>query len=363
MPIALLLFATQARAQPGSPSASSIGNGAVVLTWQAPPGCPSQADVSAEIANMLSTTRARADVPPVRVRASVRARGARFELRLWTEQAGQSGQRLLQTPDCAALPRTVSLLLGLMLGRADGDEIDRTLPEASHAEASSAASNSAETSNAEPSNAEPRNAEPSDESEATPPPASTAAQASVDAQASREAATAAAIGWALHAGGGAQAAALPRLGWVGTLGADILFSPVRVSLLALAWPTAHGPAHRDVESARARVSGLGLAALACRDTPIAPLSLSLCAGGQLAWLRARADGDQIVPSSAVAPWPGLRAAVELTWPHDSPLRLRLSLDGVLSLGRPRFIIDGLPTLHRVPILAPSARLSLVLPGT
>jgi hypothetical protein len=82
------------------------------LTWQAPEGCPSQAQVEEEIASALSHLRGKG---PVEVTAQVALREGEpgFKLRVKVTHAGQGGERVLPIDDCDDASRAAALLVAL----------------------------------------------------------------------------------------------------------------------------------------------------------------------------------------------------------------------------------------------------------
>ena len=87
----------------------------------------------------------------------------------------------------------------------------------------------------------------------------------------------------------------------------------------------------------------------CRSVPVSRARLDACAGAGLAVLRASATGTA-VDHHVLAPWPILRATLELALPLG-PIELRAiaALDAAPTW--PRFEISGVGDVHRVDTLA------------
>ncbi len=89
-----------------------------------------------------------------------------------------------------------------------------------------------------------------------------------------------------------------------------------------------------------------------------PLELALGAGAEVAHISAIgvALNEPVVGVPGGATWPALRAGATLTAPIYKPIFLRLSVDAVAPLQRPKFVIDPLGTVHQPSAI--TARLGL-----
>jgi len=294
---------------------------AIELSWQAPDGCPDEAQVRAEAARALGTAPATSS--PLVAEAQVERSGEGYVLHLRTRFEGKLGERRLEARDCHALMQSVTLVLGVLLG-------------------------------AEPS------PEPAPAPALDPVPAPAPAPAPVPVPAPDEPTTAEPPRrprpFALLLGAGLQLALMPEPAFLGLFGAEL-----RLGALALgaqvqgSQPTEQQPA----TGVATRMAGLGGALLACYRWPVTSMALGLCAGARAAALRARGEGPAIDPSAAVAPWYALFAGADLTWPRDAVLGLRLWADAAVSLARPRFVVQGVGEVHRVPPVVGQLGLGLV----
>ena len=109
----------------------------------------------------------------------------------------------------------------------------------------------------------------------------------------------------------------------------------------------------------ARFAAVGGTLRACGRLPFWQLRAGLCLGPSAFALRGRASGA-IREASSVAPWYAASGSATLGWPRAA--RVRVELEGGLnvSLNRPRFVIQGLSQVHRVPSVVPELALLLAL---
>ena len=294
------------------------------LQWQAPAECPSATAVRAELAR-IARARPGSLLTPLGARAEVERRGTTYLLTLQTDHSGEHGERRLEAADCKTLVRTLTLILALTYGA--GVEM------ADHTQQPTAALRHEPQSG--PARPPPQ------------PPATEAQRASyTDSQP-----PASDIGGdrpelAFWLGGGIQLGLLPTAALATSAGVEWRHGVWSLGLQLTAWPAVATAATSNVD---ARFDGLAGELRACRGLPVAALMLGLCAGAQLAALRGRSDGATS-DGSAVAPWYAWVAAATVSWPRGSWLAGRIEAGLAGSLDRPRFNIDGVGTVHRVPTL-------------
>jgi hypothetical protein len=317
----LALFAPKAAAQGALP---------LELSWQAPDHCPSAADVHAEL-ERIAHARPGLTLEPLRANAEVTLTHKRYVLNVVTEHQGQRGERRVEARDCKTVVRTLTLILALTFGA--GVELS---------ESASAPGDASAEPVAEPPPPPPPKPAPA------PPPVETRADVAPDKPRGPRP-------WLVLAGGGALWGAAPRAAGMLSLGVERELGALSLGVRGLG---ALARAEQPRDGVNAHFAGLGAALQGCGRLALASLSGALCASARALALRGRADGD-IQDAEAVAPWYALSAGAALTWPRDFWLRVRVEGALALSLNRPRFIIEGLSQVHRVPRLAPELGLALL----
>jgi len=85
------------------------------LNWQAPEGCPSQAQVEEEIKSALAHLQGHGAVD-VLAEVTLREGEPGFQLRVRVSHDGQSGERVLPIDDCDDASRAAALLVALSVG-------------------------------------------------------------------------------------------------------------------------------------------------------------------------------------------------------------------------------------------------------
>jgi hypothetical protein len=86
----------------------------IALAWVAPPGCPSEREVRAEIERVLGGPPDPASQPYLRAEARVSGgRGGGFHVHLITHLGGVIGERDLHGPTCAAVANAAALIVAL----------------------------------------------------------------------------------------------------------------------------------------------------------------------------------------------------------------------------------------------------------
>jgi hypothetical protein len=85
----------------------------VALSWSAPAGCPTQADVEADIARRLGRSLA-ADGAALEADAAIESTAGGYRLTLATELEGESGTRVLDAQRCDELASAASVTVALL---------------------------------------------------------------------------------------------------------------------------------------------------------------------------------------------------------------------------------------------------------
>jgi len=88
--------------------------GALTFSWQAPAGCPSRDEVSAEIARLLGGSIRIPRGGDIKASAVV-AHGPTWSLAMETELAGRPGRRSLEAASCQDLADAAALIVALMI--------------------------------------------------------------------------------------------------------------------------------------------------------------------------------------------------------------------------------------------------------
>lgn len=100
--LAACVWATSARA----------GDSPLSLTWIVPPGCPTEAEVAADVTRRLAGS---ISARPVLARAEVTVHKDSWRVVLSTQQSGATGRRVLEGPTCAAVASATALILALTI--------------------------------------------------------------------------------------------------------------------------------------------------------------------------------------------------------------------------------------------------------
>jgi hypothetical protein len=313
------------------------------LEWQVPAECPPAAAVRSEL-ERIARARPGHALEPVSARARVTRRGSSYQTTLHTERAGSRGERRLEANDCTTLLRTVTLVLALTFGA--GVELDESSRFAPSAALRDAPASAAPSSHASPAASAPAISAPQ------PAPAS-ATDASAGARRpaggrGRERA------WSYLLGAGARVGLFAPAAATLSLGAELARGAL---LLGARASGIFAPRQRVTAGIDARFMGGALALQACGTLPLGPISGALCGAGHAGILNGRSWGD--ARGVANAPWYALSGGLAVTWPRDFWLRLRAEAGLVVSLDRPRFVIEGVGQVQRVARLLPDVALLLV----
>ena len=322
----LLFAATPARADEGTLP--------LVLEWQAPEECYSAEDVRTELSRIARVRKGR--VPSeLSAHGRIERKGKEYRLSLTTERNGIVGERSLVSSECRSLGREVTLVLALAFG--EGVELVPDEPP--------------DAAESEPAAKPP--------AEAARPAVRTVKKAPKPVtRAAREPRAASPKGFraAAYAGAGLLWKALPEPALQVSLGAELgaehwWFSP-RLNLV----PTVTDSLERGVE---ARYDAAGAALSFCGGSPLGSFSVAGCAALAATAVRGRSTGAT-ESGSATAPWYAAGPAVSVGWPSSTLISLRLEAALLVSLNRPRYVVDGLGEAHEIPLFVANPSLSVVL---
>jgi hypothetical protein len=304
------------------------------LSWDAPPECPSQSEVMAELSRITRVKPGRV-VTRISAQAKIeRSSDGRYELRLRTQREDQTGDTDLDAATCPVLKRGVTLVLALALG--DGvDLIDEKTPPSVASETNPAPSPGPAPPPASPAPPQPR-----------PTATTTVAPESLSPTPSA------------RVRGSAWLAAIGARGLVGkpALGPQFGLSARQTHWAALArvdvWPTQSAPNVGGVASTEdAVIASIG----GCARAPFGAWSLASCANFELGAIHARSRGA-FQDGSATAPWYAAGPSFALTTPLDGPLKLRLEAGLSIAFDPPHFALRSFGDVSVVARFVPALSL-------
>ncbi|HVU50503.1 MAG TPA: hypothetical protein VHL80_07435, partial [Polyangia bacterium] len=322
----------------------------LTLTWVAPTGCPTAADVRGEVERLVRFPHGQEPKALV-AEGRVEDRDGRWRLRLHTERDGVPGERELEADSCASLAHAATLVMALAFGVGENapppapppvEERPRPPPRPRVVEAPPPPPPPVETPPPPP---------PSPPRPAAPPVV-------VAAPATPRPPTAWSIGAEMMLGGPLPSGPASRLaGWGAGVGLAATRGRLRAELRARAWlPTDDAITGT---STRMQSSGEGLAASVCRIAARPRWgALALCATGGSAAIRGASTGG-LTSTPRTAPWSFAGFAIDerLRLWRGLHLEVRLELD--TSLTRPEFALGSGPepqamitTVYAVPRVVP-----------
>ncbi len=305
----------------GLAPAPAAGDEAIELDWRAPVGCPERDEVRRSIARLVPAADVR-----LRVRAEIMARGRGFEGTLALEGDDPESARSLQADDCHVLARAMAVVIAVSLDPfAVAEAIDgpATIPAAEVPEPSSppretlvsprARAGASDRPAPRPTPAHPR-ARPSDE----------ALELGVRLGAG--------VGGLLFPGAGVGLSLAPFLGT----------SRLHVRAVAEYWAPQR-IRFDPLRDASAEVQLVSGGVRVCPQLVRGRVRVPLCAGADVGAMLGRGTGrDLASASSGRQTWVGAVLEPGIAVGVTSRVSLWLALEGVVSLYRPRFAIDGGP---------------------
>ncbi len=300
------------------------------LTWDAPPECPSYADVVTEL-ERITRVRPGREITSVRAKAKIeRLEDGRYRLTLLTEREGQTGETDLDAASCPVLKRGVTLVLALTLG--DGvDVVDEDVANTKPKPADRAADRKPEP---------PPPSPPSVALTPSPPPADRA----VDG-----------LRWSpwLAANGGWGLLREPSFG--AQLGLGLGKRHWQTRFDATFWPPVAGARFQGVDASYfAFVGAVG----ACGRWPFAGWSFAGCATLQIGALHGASTGA-FRDGAATAPWYAAAPSLVVTAPFYGPVAVRLEAAVAIAFDPPRFALRYAQDVYAVSRFVPALSLGLV----
>lgn len=299
----------------------------VELSWDAPPECPSQSEVLAELARITRVKPGRVVTPIVAQAKIEHTADDRYKLRLRTQRDDQTGDTELEAATCLVLKRGVTLVLALALG--DGvDLVDEKAP-----------------------------APPADSAEpaipARVPPLIAAKSPSPTPQHER-AVSRAPLGWS------PWLAAASAWGLVGrpSLGSRFGLTLHQTHWAAFShvtlWPRETAS---SVDGVASSFSAVSAALGGCARDPFGAWSLSVCAALELGAIHGASQGA-FQDGSASAPWTAAGPSIVLTAPIDGPLKLRCEAGLSIAFDPPQFALHSFGDVYVVSRVVPVLSLGL-----
>jgi hypothetical protein len=307
---------------PAAPAAPELA-----LTWQAPPGCPTAADVQTQFGRLLGGDAHTPSGKHITATITVRTPApARWSLDLATVLDGAAGRRNLEGDSCTSVVSAASLILALM--------IDPAAAERAAAERA-----------------------PPAKPPAPPPPAVVAAPT-----VAREAAPVEhprdVIGFArVFAGGVAELLPSPAPAAGIALGARRRRLAAEVSVLATG--------EQRVDAAMLSTAGGNLrliagGARACGALGGRAVVWNVCAGGELERLSGTGFGTDIAPMNKSILMGAGTAGLLVSVPVTATVSVALDLDAVARVYHPKLTIDMTERVFQVPIVSAFAALGVVI---
>jgi hypothetical protein len=300
----------------------------LTLTWLAPTGCPTAADVRAEVDRLVRFPPGQA--PPALVAdGRVDNRDGRWHLRLRTEREGLPGERELEADSCASLAHAATLVIALAYGIGD----NAPPPPPPPVEERPRPSLRPRPVEAPPPPAPPPPAETPPPPPPPPPPIEKPPVVVVTPPAPRPPASSSIVAEVLYWGG-----LLPAL----RIGAGLGFDVEKGRLAAGLRGRALLPTNDSIDGTPARMQfwAAGLALSLCASALATPKgSLGFCALGDGAALGGTSTGG-LTTKTVTAPWYAAGGGVRVRHRFSRRFELESRLEILVSLTRPNFFLNS-----------------------
>jgi hypothetical protein len=305
------------------PSTALAQSAPVELTWDAPPGCSSEADVQARIRKLLGSARPVAG--ELRAAATVtRQDDGAWHLRLQVRAGQLVGERNIEGQTCENLAGVTAVSLALLLTSEEPLSAEALGGKGSSSDSSSSPSDSTPA----PPVPVPQKPEPAPDGNDPKPPRRVHAFLGVPV---------------MSVGVGP----VPGLSLGGGLAAGVGLDRWRWSLQAEAWlPRSLQAA--AAPSAYARLQRFDLRAWTCRASlSLGQVQILPCLTVSLQHVSARGEGANVTPRSASATWAGVGLGVQARYALAPKLALLLGAGAELELSRPQVFIENIGTIARL----------------
>lgn len=305
----------------------------VEFRWDAPAGCPPEAEVIAELEALLGGPLAERRGERLTAIARVRQEpGGTWDLRLWTVGEAGTLQRSLTHERCDMLARAGVLIAAMAIDplaherMADGEAVAAVAAEARPVE------------QAEPVPA--RTPEPAPVITQAPAPAPAPAPAKVEPRRRK-------LRGALRLAGGLAYGDLPGVGATLRLTPALVWPRVRLELEA-----AYGPQRRArFDDQPDRGADLQLAAAALRACPVfhprtrTPVEVAVCAGLEVGAMYGRGVGFALASDGRLL-WSALHLMPAVFVVPHPRVAVFFAVEGQVALVRPRFTVEGFGDVYR-----------------
>lgn len=340
--MAAVLAAPPVLPEPAPSEPAPLAIAPVDLRWDAPAGCPNEAEVRAA----MEAYSAAEPGSGVRAEASVAAEGDEFELALRVEDGPRTETRSLRSRDCGALARAAALVIAVAR---DPLGVARRISETETAEPETEPRPATQTTPASQPMAPPI-AAPAADASASPaaPDRSRRTSKSPADDRRRERARPPlriALRPELQLGGGLLPGAIGAA-VAGTVAVIGRARPWRAELGGAYWFPRTATVDDDPSAGGrlwlALASGSG-----CGVPSVGRLEFPLCAGADLGAVGGEGFGSRVNERRSSDLWAGAHGSAGLSWAPIDALALVAQVEGVISLRRPGFRLDGVGGVHRV----------------
>jgi hypothetical protein len=296
---------------------------AVDVTWTAPDGCPSSAELRRRV-----MTRVPGDAA-VRARGRVEKRGGGYRITLEIATASSRGERALEASTCEALASSAAVVIAMSVAPPPEDEPSPTTAEATGARSS---------------------ADAAPDASAAPLPAASSSALSGAASRDRPAGSSSPraneqrVGFLVRAHVIGDAGLLPSAGVGGGLAFGVV--PVR-DLVIEASASLFGSQDGAVEGAPGRGASFDLLSAGARAcwTLTRGVELAPCLGVELARISASGFGAAKVADAESITW-GPEALLAARIPVAGPISVRVGVGGFAPMSRQSFVINAAGTVHQ-----------------
>ncbi|KYF68340.1 hypothetical protein BE11_47320 [Sorangium cellulosum] len=334
-------------------SAARADDRPFALRWTAPADCPSGAAVEAEITRLLGDQSPTSN-GTLRAAGTITPAGTGFVLSIEISRDGRESARTVRGATCRALADAGALMVAMAIDPEVATRSDN-LATGDRSSAGASPANPAP----EPPAAAARTAEP------TPPrvPSRSVPPTRGRARPTEGVAERAPL-FRIGLGGMSDLGTMQHLSGAIEPWAGVVVGPARLEVGASFW------ARNTAESAARPESGGTLDLIAGSLTACAllpPLARAVrphfeigvpCAGFEVGRMRAQGYGVSD-PGEGNALWAALRGGAAAAWVVEPWVRLRLRLEAMVPLRRPRFVLEGVGEVHE-PSVAARAALGLEL---
>lgn len=296
--------------------AAPVAESMIPLKWEAPPECPSEAEVQRRAADLLAASDVDVETPTIAASARVDATADGYALELHIVGGDAAGERRIAAHDCGELAQATALIVAIAIDPSAGSPF-APAPD--------------------PPSAAPDPVPPVATISRAPDPGR--APNEHDAR-SADRSSGARVRFALRGGVGIDVALWRPIGASALVGAGVIGRNFRVDLLGrYAAPTTASTAG-DAIRASAQQWSIGVAGCWSPHFEAVPkLDLPLCGGAEAGAMHARGSGSALHGRRNRAPWIAVSAGPGFAWAFDSRVAVWVSAEAVVLIAGPRFVTD------------------------